>query len=194
VVIAAGTATGYLAEKFGVKVPLASGRVEILVTEPVERFRHGGVDGNGIYGRQTLRGNLLYGGGPHEWQPDVQPSNARNSSTPLFRFIAGKLTELFPAARHARILRSWAGTVENTPDGRPIIDRPGAFENVVLATLSSVGFGLSPASGRAIAELILHGKCAFADISSVSLKRFNDLAPDWREARGWLPVHAPSTA
>lgn len=190
VVIAAGTATGLLAERIGVDLPLALARVEILVTEPLELFRHGGIDGNGIYGRQTLRGNLLYGGGPHEWLPLEQTSNADNSSTPLFRFIARRLGELFPAARHYRILRAWAGTVENTPDGRPVIDRLKTPGNVVLATLSSVGFGLSPAAGRAIAELVLHGKCSFADISTLSLERFGNLPPDWRETRGWVPTAA----
>jgi hypothetical protein len=39
----------------------------MIVTEPAPLMRWGGVDGNGLYGRQTLRGNLAYGGGPHEW-------------------------------------------------------------------------------------------------------------------------------
>ena len=30
-----------------------------------------GVDGNGLYGWQTRRGNLAYGGGPHEWLADT---------------------------------------------------------------------------------------------------------------------------
>ena len=42
-------------------------RAEMIVTEPLPLMAHGGVDGNGLYGRQTLRGNLAYGGGPHEW-------------------------------------------------------------------------------------------------------------------------------
>ena len=43
------------------------------------------------------------------------------------------------------------------PDGRPVIDRLAAPDNVVVATLSSVGFGLSPATGRAIAQLVTQG-------------------------------------
>src|SRR6266852_3991852 len=66
-VIAAGPQTGRLAAAIGVDLPLAVARAEIVVTEPLPLMRHGGVDGNGLYGRQTLRGNLVYGGGPHEW-------------------------------------------------------------------------------------------------------------------------------
>jgi sarcosine oxidase subunit beta len=37
--------------------------------------------------------------------------------------------------------------------------------------------------------LVLHGACSFADITSHNLARFDGLAPDWREQRGWLPLH-----
>ena len=94
-------------------------------------------------------------------------------------------------AAHVRVIRRWAGIVENTPDGRPVIDRLASPHNVVLATMSSVGFGLSPASGRAIMELVRHGRCLFADLTPLSLKRFKGLPTDWREQQGWLP---PDTA
>jgi sarcosine oxidase subunit beta len=103
------------------------------------------------------------------------------------RNIATRLAQLFPKARHARVIRSWAGFIENTPDGRPIIDRLTTPGNVVVATLSSVGFGLSPASGHAIKELVLNGKCSFADLGTFALSRFAGLEEDWVEQRGWQP-------
>lgn len=87
---------------------------------------------------------------------------------------------LFPRAAHA-------GVIENTPDGRPVLDVLNDPPNVVAATMSSVGFGLSPASGRAIADLALHGSCQFADLSSLRLDRFKNVPLDWRERRGWVP-------
>ncbi len=90
---------------------------------------------------------------------------------PRFR-IARRLAELFPKAAHARLIRSWAGIVENTPDGRPVIDRLPSPDNVVVATMSSVGFGLSPASGRAIMELVSSRRCSFADLGAFRLSRF----------------------
>jgi sarcosine oxidase subunit beta len=188
-VIAAGPQTGILAAGLGAELPLAIARAEIVVTEPLPLLRYGGVDGNGLYGRQTLRGNLVYGGGPHEWL-DPEATAPPGTATPLLRNIAGRLAELFPKAAHARLLRSWAGIVENTPDGRPVIDRLPGLDNVVVATLSSVGFGLSPASGRAIMELVLQGSCGFADLTPFRLSRFAGIAADWREARGWLPPAA----
>ncbi|MGB6487623.1 MAG: FAD-binding oxidoreductase [Steroidobacteraceae bacterium] len=187
VVIAAGPATGELASLLGVAVPLMSARAEMIVTEPLPLMSLGGVDGNGLYGRQTLRGNLAYGGGPHEWIDVADVEHGRPYSTPLQASIARRLCELLPKASHARVIRSWAGFIENTPDGRPIIDRPSAVENLTIATLSSVGFGLSPAAGRAIRDLVVTGSCGFADLSSLQLSRFARLEPDWPALRGWLP-------
>ena len=65
--LAAGPATQRLAAMLDVAVPMVAARAEMVVTEPLPLMPLGGVDGNGLYGRQTLRGNLAYGGGPHEW-------------------------------------------------------------------------------------------------------------------------------
>jgi sarcosine oxidase subunit beta len=191
VIVAAGPQTAALVEPLGVRLPLAPARAEILVTEPLPLMPVGGTDGNGLYGRQTLRGNLVYGGGPHEWLDEADAGSARRwgraPTSTLTRDIAGRLAELFPRASHARVIRSWAGYVENTPDGRPVIERLEDPSNVIVATMSSVGFGLSPASGHAIRDLALDGRCSFADLSGFRLSRFSNLPADWRERYGWVP-------
>jgi sarcosine oxidase subunit beta len=193
VVIAAGPQTGVLSAMLGSEVPVAPARAEMIVTEPLPLMPMGGIDGNGLYGRQTLRGNLAYGGGPHEWLPaGGMGSEALKPSSPIARNIAKRLAELFPKAAHARVIRTWAGIIENTPDGRPVIDRLPSIDNATVATMSSVGFGLSPASGHAIAEIVTQGRCTFADLSTFRLSRFGNLAPGWRERKGWLPPDSPT--
>ena len=187
-VVAAGPQSGGLLATLGVDLPLAAARAEMIVTEPAPLMAIGGVDGNGLYGRQTLRGNLAYGGGPHEWievgatGPQVRPT------TPLIRNLAKRVAELLPKVADLRVIRSWSGVVENTPDGRPVIDRLTSPDNLVVATMSGVGFGLSPASGHAIADLVLEGRCTFADIDKLGLGRFAGLSPDWRAERGWMSI------
>lgn len=187
VVLAAGPHTAQLAAMLGIDVPLGVARAEMIVTEPLPLIRHGGADGNGLYGRQTLRGNLAYGGGPHEWIALDGPATPRAVNSPILGSVARRLFELFPKVAHVRVIRSWAGVIENTPDGRPILERMEAPDNLVLATMSSVGFGLSPAAGRAIMQLVTRGACDFADLSQLRLSRFAGLAPDWRAQAGWLP-------
>ena len=188
VVLAAGPATGALAAMLDLAVPMAAARAEMIITEPLPLMPLGGVDGNGLYGRQTLRGNLAYGGGPHEWIEFGSAAPPAKPSTPLMTNISARLAQLFPRAAQARVIRSWAGVIENTPDGRPVIDRPAPYSNVVLASLSSIGFGLSPASGHAIRDLVMDGACSFADISSFALSRFDGLEPDWQDLQGWRPA------
>ena len=188
VVVAAGPQIPQLMAQLGVNVPLAAARAEMIITEPAPMMPLGGVDGHKIYGRQTMRGNLAYGGGPHEWLDMDATGPAARPSTPLARNLAKRLAELLPKAAHLNVIRSWAGVIENSPDGRPIIDRLTSPDNVVVASMSSVGFGLSPASGHAIRDLVIDGKCSFANIDILKLSRFDNLESDWREKRGWMPI------
>ena len=185
VVIAAGPQTGRLAAQLGLDLPLAAVRAEMIVTEPAPMMKRGGVDGNGLYGRQTLRGNLAYGGGPHEWVDVSELGPETKPATPLARNLARRLVEMLPGAANLNVIRSWAGVVEMTPDGRPVLDRR---ENVTLCTMAGVGFGLSPATGHALRDLVLDGACSFTDIERLKLDRFDGIDPDWREQRGWQPL------
>ena len=194
-VVAAGPQTGMLLKTAGIRLPLGYGRAEMIVTEPAPLMRIGGVDGNGLYGRQTMRGNLAFGGGPHEWiELGFEGPTARPSS-PLTRNLARRVAELLPGAANLRLIRSWAGVIENTPDGRPVLDRLDDPANLTVATMSSVGFGLSPASGHAVRDLVIDGRCSFADLGKLRLNRFDNIPDDWLERRGWLPpVVAPARA
>jgi sarcosine oxidase subunit beta len=186
-VVAAGPQTGMLLKTAGIRLPLGYGRAEMIVTEPAPLMRIGGVDGNGLYGRQTMRGNLAFGGGPHEWiELGFEGPTARPAS-PLTRNLARRVAELLPGAANLRLIRSWAGVMENTPDGRPVLDRLDDPANLTVATMSSVGFGLSPASGHAVRDLVIDGRCSFADLGKLRLNRFDNIPDDWLERRGWLP-------
>jgi sarcosine oxidase subunit beta len=191
-VIAAGPGTGFLLGKVGMRLPLGFGRAEMIVTEPAPLMRIGGVDGNGLYGRQTLRGNFAFGGGPHEWIELGPEGRAARPTSPLTRNLARRVAELMPGAAHLRLIRSWAGVIENTPDGRPVLDRLADPANLVVATMSSVGFGLSPATGHAVRDLVVEGRCTFADLEKLKLSRFENIGDDWLEERGWLPPVLPS--
>jgi sarcosine oxidase, subunit beta len=184
-VVAAGPQTASLLQPLGHFLPLAAARAEMIVTEPVPLIPVGGVDGNGLYGRQTLRGNLAFGGGPHEWLAPGYKPNERPSS-PLIRNLALRLADLMPGVAQSRLIRSWAGIIENTPDGRPVLDRLTDPDNLVVASMSSVGFGLSPAVGHAVRDLVLEGHCTFADIEKYKLSRFLGFPPDWAAQRGWV--------
>src|SRR4029078_5312501 len=101
-----GAGPAFSADMSAVCLPLAPARVEMIATEPIPPMRIGGVAGNGLYGRQTLRGNLVYGGGPHERINAPDMDAAEHPNTPLVRTLARRLAELFPGAAHVRVIRS----------------------------------------------------------------------------------------
>ena len=187
VVAAAGPQTALMAEMVGVHVPVAPARVEILATAPIEPLFKIALVGNGLYGRQAARGNLLFGGGAHEWTDVDLTTEPSKPNTPLIRNIARRLAELLPGVADVPVIRSWAGVVEQAPDYLPIIDILDCPSNYIVVTASAHGFGISPATGKVVSDLVLHGESSI-DISGLGLGRFSDVSPDWREERGWIPA------
>ena len=187
VVAAAGPQTALVAEMVGVHVPVAPARVEILATAPIEPLFKIALVGNGLYGRQAARGNLLFGGGPHEWTDVGLTTEPSKPNTPLIRNIARRLAELLPGVADVPVIRSWAGVVEQAPDYLPIIDILDCPSNYVVVTASAHGFGISPATGKVVSDLVLYGESSI-DVSGLGLGRFSDVSPDWREERGWIPA------
>ena len=63
---------------------------------------------------------------------------------------------------------TWAGSRPMSPDGLPLLGRPSGWSNLTIAGGHGMyGLSLAPTSGRAIAELIVHGS------SSIDLRPFN---------------------
>ena len=193
VVAAAGPQTAILANIVGVNVPVAPARVEIIATAPIQPIFDIALVGNGLYGRQAARGNLLFGGGAHEWINVDLTSEPAKPNTPLIRNIARRLAELLPQVADVPVLRSWAGIVEQAPDYMPIIDIPESPKNYIVVTASAHGFGIAPATGKVVSDLVLHGKSNI-DIAGLNLNRFANITPDWREQRGWTPKKQQPTS
>ena len=84
------------------------------------------------------------------------------------------------------VIRSWAGVVEQAPDYMPIIDILDCPSNYVVVTASAHGFGISPATGKAVSDLVLYGETNI-DIGGLGLARFANVSPNWRHQRGWIP-------
>lgn len=184
VVSCAGPQSALIGRMVGIEIPIVPARVEILATVPLPPIFQVAVGGNGLYGRQTQRGNLIFGGGPHEWTEVALDREPTKSNTPLIRNIARRLSVLFPSLADVPILRSWAGVVEEAPDYCPIIERFQSPEGFLMATVSGYGFGLCPATGKAVCELVTKRRSS-TSIDGLGMSRFAELQTSWRESRGW---------
>jgi glycine/D-amino acid oxidase-like deaminating enzyme len=90
------------------------------------------------------------------------------------------LAHRFPAFEACRCLRTWSGLYEQCElDGNPIIGNwRGHMDNFyVVAGFSGHGMMHAPAAGRAIAELIVHGRFETIDLARFGYDRVTANAP-----------------
>ena len=184
VVNCAGPQIAILCRPLGIDVPVAAARLEACITTPLPRQFDVAMVGNGLSIRQTRRGNLHFNGGPHEWVGVDLTSEPSKPNTPVVRGAARRLAELFPVLANTTLLRTWAGIVEVTPDHATIIEKVAAPEGLILATASGHGFGLAPAIGKSISDLVVTGRST-TPIAGLGLSRFAGLGVDWAVPRRW---------
>lgn len=95
---------------------------------------------------------------------------------PFNRKAVKNLQRVFPAFSSARISNDWAGLIDATPDGIPVIDQveelPGLY---VSSGFSGHGFGIGPGAGMLMAQLIA-GETPVVDPNPFRLNRFRSNA------------------
>jgi glycine/D-amino acid oxidase-like deaminating enzyme len=90
----------------------------------------------------------------------------------VLRALVDEVIEHFPALRTARVAVHRGGASTMTPDGRPILGRLPGLDGLYVASGCRVGgLSLSPAAGRALADLIVDGK-SDPDLGPLSVERF----------------------
>jgi glycine/D-amino acid oxidase-like deaminating enzyme len=88
-----------------------------------------------------------------------------------------RLAAAFPAFRNAQVRKRWAGVMDVTPDGLPVISRVDAVPGLVVGTgFSGHGFGLGPGAGRVLAD-IATGRDPAVDVAPFRFSRFSDGTP-----------------
>jgi sarcosine oxidase, subunit beta len=81
----------------------------------------------------------------------------------------------FPALRDLPISRSWAASIDYTPDHLPIIDQPREGFYVIAAGGHGMMWG--PALGEKMAELIAEHKVSELPSDEIELARFDENRP-----------------
>lgn len=167
---AAGVRAPELLGPLGVRIPITPAKHQILVTTrlPLVTRPYLRCAGPRVSFCQTLDGTLLLGMGPAQsvgFETTVSRAHISN--------IMRETIRLVPTLASARVVRSWTGWFEMTPDDLPVIaELPDARGLFVCAGFSGHGFALAPAIGRLMASLILDGQ-ATHPIDELSLDRFD---------------------
>jgi len=139
------------------------------VTEPVKPLLSKIIVSAGlhVYVSQTDRGEFLIGA-------EIEPyTTYRGTGTfPFLEASAAHVLELFPQLERARVLRSWTGLCDLSPDYSPILGRTGVEGFHVSAGWGTYGFKAAPVVGETLAELVATGRTPDL-IAPFELERFH---------------------
>jgi len=99
------------------------------------------------------------------------------SPQPVFddvRFCLERAQRYFPGLGAVRLRTAWAGEIDATPDGLPVIDGGGGPAGLVIAAgMSGHGFGLAPVIGNVVADIAEGAEPGF-DLRPFRIARFHD--------------------
>src|ERR1700720_742198 len=153
-VSAAGN-TSVVMKMAGVQLPLESYPLQALVSEPIKPIFPCVVMSNTIhaYISQSDKGELVIGAGTDAYNSYTQRGGLHISSHAL-----EAVCELFPAFRRLRMLRSWGGIVDVTPDRSPIIGKTPVDGLYVNCGWGTGGFKATPGSGHVFAHTLATGE------------------------------------
>jgi len=138
----------------GMRLPIESHVLQAFVTEGLKPvIDHVVSYGMGhFYISQSDKGGLVFGG-----DIDMYASYAARGNLPMVEHVMEAGLTLMPMLARAKVLRSWGGIVDMTPDGSPIIDKTPIEGLFIDAGWNYGGFKATPASGWCFAHLMATG-------------------------------------
>uniref|UniRef100_UPI003B52CA99 sarcosine oxidase subunit beta family protein n=1 Tax=Roseovarius indicus TaxID=540747 RepID=UPI003B52CA99 len=135
----------------GMRLPIESHVLQAFVTEGLKPcIDHVISFGMGhFYISQSDKGGLVFGG-----DLDFYASYAQRGNLPMVEHVMEAGMTLMPAIGKARVLRSWGGIMDMSPDGSPIIDRTHIDGLYLNCGWCYGGFKAVPGSGYSMAHLV----------------------------------------
>ena len=175
VLLCAGYESRPLAEGVGIDIPVMPRRNEVLVTEMCPHLFDVmiGVAGGEFYGGQTEHGSFVMGGNNGLEAFTSQHHNRFSTDSITAPSISRGILKYFPALEGVKIIRTWSGYYDACADVVPVIDAiPEAPGLVIAFGFSGHGFGIAPATGLALSEILLDGRSHTIDVSALAYDRF----------------------
>jgi sarcosine oxidase subunit beta len=157
-----------ISDMAGVPLPITTHILQAFVTEPLKPFLDVIIVSSQmhIYISQTDRGEFLIGA-------EIEPYTTYKTvgTFPFLEYSARHTLELFPQLEGARILRTWSGICDLSPDYSPILGETEVKGFLISTGWGTYGFKAAPIVGTTLAELIATRKTP-ALIEPFALERF----------------------
>lgn len=187
VVLTGGPALADVGAAAGVRIPTSGVRHQVVVTQAHPDFAPERLPmvfdlASGIYWR-PCEGGVLWGMS----NPDDPPGEATEFDTAYFEVTRTRMATLVPTTAKVGLRKTWAATIDYTPDHLPIIGpaigSDGPIGGVHVAAAGGHGMMWGPGVARAVADLVATGGTDVVDVADLGLDRFDDqgrsrLAPD----------------
>jgi sarcosine oxidase, subunit beta len=151
-----------------VRMPITTHILQACVTEPMKPLLDVVIVSSQmhVYISQTDRGEFLMGAEIEPW------TTYRMQGTLNFlQEVTRHSMELFPQLERARLLRSWAGLCDLSPDYSPILGKTELDNFHVSAGWGTYGFKAAPIVGKTLAELVATNRTPDL-IAPFALERF----------------------
>jgi sarcosine oxidase, subunit beta len=162
----------------GARIPAGGARHQVVVTAPLPKYDVYELPmvfdlTSGIYWRPGESGGVLWGMS----NPDEAPGLANEFDWVYYQKARDRIEELFPAVAGLGLRRSWAATIDYTPDHLPILGLlladDGPVTGAVVASPAGHGMMWGPAVAQVAADLTTSGECDWLDLTDLGLDRFD---------------------
>ncbi len=180
VVSAIGPWTHTVGSWIGLDIPLENSRHTVLTLRTQDDYREDLpivkdlTTSNKMYLRPETGGTVLVGTGDHG-EPIQNPDDMNVQPAPdLIEQQTRQIAHRMPSFDDARLVDSWFGPYDITPDWNPVLDAAPGVEGLLLAFgFSGHGFKLAPMVGKVLAQRVL-GMPTDVDITPYRYSRFDE--------------------
>jgi sarcosine oxidase, subunit beta len=178
VVLTGGPTLAAVGRAAGVRIPAWGARHQVVVTEAHPNFAPDRLPMvfdlmSGIYWR-PCEGGVLWGMS----NPDEEPGEATEFDTAYFDLMRQRIATLLPTTGKVGLRKTWAATIDFTPDHLPIlgpaIGADGVIDGSVVAAAGGHGMMWGPGVAKAAADLAVSGTTEVLDVTDLGLDRFDE--------------------
>ena len=178
-VLANGIFCNKVLKSIGKIIPIEIPIVTVIQTEKTNPLLKPviGVANASLAMRQENNGCFRISSGFQTWKGEIKTKNDMPYVGTNLEEIKNTITqsiEIIPQLKKSSIKSFWGGLIDLTPDALPVIDHLSDCEGLIVASgFSGHGFGIAPAVGGIVSDLVLNKKTRLP-IDPFSFHRFQN--------------------
>lgn len=173
IILAAGHDSNEIMSTVGLSVPMNKILLEVIVTEAQPKMFEQmlGTAEADFYGHQSSHGSFVFGGssGIDAYTSDYKTPVTHGITAPC---ICRGIMKYIPDLADTKIVRTWAGWIDECADRVPVISQVEEVPGLILAcAFTGHGFGIGPIVGKLLSEMVTEKRPSI-DLTELRYDRF----------------------